>query len=169
MGLKDFWKKGKAIDSTVSHNAASMVDEYVWLVTTIAEKNQRDEHFIERVYLFFAGTSDVYGSDALLLNGPSPFRTFGIDLAEKEIRDLGSKVSAQYFGLRLLSLWLRSQQEDSDDARQIFMELCGFMFTARKAYYAGLPDKNRFIIKQTSTVGLQERVNRPGNRGGWLV
>jgi hypothetical protein len=157
MGLMDFWKKGKAGDAAANRNSESLVDEFVRLVTTIEEKNQADPRFIERAYLYSAAASDAYGSDALLLNGPTAHRAIGIALSDNEAQELGSRVSAEYFGLRLLNLWLRAQQEESDDARQIFLEICGLMFKARRTYYARMPDKTRFVIQRTPTVGLKER------------
>lgn len=156
MGLMDFLLKSKSNSSERRQNPDSLTDEFVWLTTMVARATENDPHFIDHTHLQLAAASDAYGSDGLLLNGPSAFRISAIELSEKEARAEPSKESPEYLGLKLFNLWLRAQQDNSDEAREIFLGLCGPMFEARKRYYGRLRDKHLFTIRRIATVGMEE-------------
>lgn len=156
MGLIDFIFNGNRKPSPTNQRLEPLVDEFVRLTTTVDGWNRGDARFTQQTFLHLAAVSDAHGSDAMLLNGPSPLRVVAIELSDQEARDAGSKESPEYFGLRFFNLWLRAQQEESDDAKEIFREICGLMFKARQVYYASLPDKSRFVIRKVTAVGLAE-------------
>lgn len=154
MGLFGFLSKG--------HDSApmklSLPDEFKLLVGAAGRQDgNAGSLLMSRAYRKMAEASDAYGTDQILLNGPSALRDFSVALSEKEAQEIRSKTSPEYYGLRLCNLWLRAQQEDSDDARTVFQDLCLLLFQARVLYYASLRDKGGLLIVPATSDLLSER------------
>ncbi|VVD73108.1 hypothetical protein PCE31106_00706 [Pandoraea cepalis] len=148
MSLLGFLLKSKA-NTEAQHK--SLVDEFIDLVAmTAANRNEAE------TYLQLARLSDAYGSDVLLLNGSTHFRDSAIQLSDQEARALQTKTSAEYLGLRFLNLWLRAQQENSDDGKELFLRMCGPIYKARITYYTNLTGTSRFRLQRVAAMGLED-------------